>query len=634
LASIEIYIGETIGHLSEQAALQGVVRYLTAKNLSAVICANISLPGRQIDLVVALDRAVLVIEAKAYKAPIRGGMNGHWEVRLADGRWKQTSNSYLQAIAEKNALRDAMKAFQGTAPAYPDAVLLFVPSMPSESEISCDDSKVAIANLNQLGDLLGHLRVGSWSLDVWHRFAAHLRLKRVSSAETACSTELQDAAVRVQSHGDAMRRTYSPFVSEMLPVSCKIADTIVSSNLLFENAEPAPALLLSGASGCGKSLLTFKFALTALDRGFIPIVVAGKDFQGNLRDAANREATLLEAASAMALIDDASRLERRLLFVIDGYNECPPSERTRLTRSIAAAVKRYDANVVISSRIPLERPDLLPLYEWSVQEPSRDEKRAIAHKAASGAFAGQFEELLDTVTTGIEARMIGQLRGSLATAASRYKLFDAYVRHRLDADAQDGIRALSRVAGTMSDRITFSLTIQDFERLIDREKIGSEVSTQLFTKNLLERRGQRVSFNHEMFLNVFAAEAIVRRLDGDPAAIVAALRLPQNFEANTFIIGAIDDDTLRRQVLGEVTDWTIITACLAGQCGHDAQRWANDRCDQMLARIGKEIETVRFDISKDFYWDVKEQPDTIQSWTANDRAILAAIPRVLISAEI
>jgi len=134
-----------------------------------------------------------------------------------------------------------------------------------------------------------------------------------------------------------------------------------------------------------------------------------------------------------------------------------------------------------------------------------------------------------------------------------------------------------------------------------------------------------------MFLNVFAAEAILRRAGDDPEAVVAALRLPQHLEMKPFVLGAIDDNSLRRQVLPHVSDERVIQACLSGQCGLDAERWANERCDDVLARVGQEIESVRFDVSEEFMWHVQAQPETVQAWSAQDRAILAAIPHELVA---
>ena len=40
---------------------------------------------------------------------------------------------------------------------------------------------------------------------------------------------------------------------------------------------------------------------------------------------------------------------------------------------------------------------------------------------------------------------------------------------------------------------------------------------------------------------------------------------------------------------------------------------------------------MRFDVSEEFYWNVRAKPETLQKWTAQDRAVLAAIPHELVA---
>ena len=244
-----------------------------------------------------------------------------------------------------------------------------------------------------------------------------------------------------------------------------------------------------------------------------------------------------------------------------------------------------------------------------------------------------FSDLLNSVGSGLEARIIGQLGQQLPGGTSTYGLFDAYVRERLGSAASDGIRALSRIAGTMTDRICFSLSVRELDRLSDRESVSGALLQTLQAINILDRRGDRVSFSHEMFLNVFGAEAILRRSGDDPDAVVSALRLSQHLEMKSFVLGAIDDDCLRRQVLSSLSDACVVSACIAGSYGRDAKLWANQRCDDVLARVGKEIETVRFDVSKDTAWNVQAKPETLQEWTEQDRAVLAAISGELVTGQ-
>jgi hypothetical protein len=75
---------------------------------------------------------------------------------------------------------------------------------------------------------------------------------------------------------------------------------------------------------------------------------------------------------------------------------------------------------------------------YAVQVPDTKAKLAIARQAAGGVSAEPFAELLGTVGSGLEARMIGQLGHQLPPGTSKYGLFDAFVRERLGPVASDG----------------------------------------------------------------------------------------------------------------------------------------------------------------------------------------------------
>ncbi|AWJ93693.1 hypothetical protein Sp245p_28005 (plasmid) [Azospirillum baldaniorum] len=631
MASINIFIGAPIEHASERATLARAVEFLSAQDIPAVVLANVNLGGRQIDLVIGLNQGVLVVESKALSSAVRGSENGDWQVRLTSGRWKDIPNAYVQALDEKLALRDAMVAFAGIDTPYPDSALIFVPAIPAASEIPTGDFKVSVGGLDDLPDRIASVKRRGWSIDRWRTFATHHRFIAVPSIDAALSPKLLDAERLLTAYAEAFARTYGPPASAMIQLSCVCDGETLSSDTVREQAARNGNALLTGESGCGKSLLSYTIALAALGHGDVPIVIPAKDFEGNLRDVVNRQVALLNARSAAAVISAMRLLGRALVLVIDGYNECTPSERQRLTRSIAAAVWRYDATAVISSRIALERNDLLPARTYAVQVPDMRTKRAIAQQAAGRASVDAFSELLGSVGSGLEARMIGQLGQHLPAGMSKYGLFDAYVRERLGTAASDGIRVLSRIARMMTERISFSLSVRELDRLLDREGVSGVLLKALQSANILDTRVDRVSFSHEMFLNIFAAEAIIRRAGDDPDAVVAALRLPQHLEIKPFVLGAIDDDSFRRRVLSNLSDARVIRACLAGQCGPDAQLWANMRCDDVLARIDQEVETVRFELSEEFHWGVQAKPETLQNWTAQDRAVLAAIPHELVA---
>ena len=342
----------------------------------------------------------------------------------------------------------------------------------------------------------------------------------------------------------------------------------------------------------------------------------------------NREVGLLCDASAATVLGAARRLDRPLLFIVDGYNECAAPDQPSLTRALAALVRRYEANLLVTSQCPPARDDLLPLHPVEVPPASPETKTAIALNVTGGdALHNDLKHLLDTVETGLEARLIGEAGRQLGPGSSRYALFDAFARKRLDDMASDGIRLLSQVAGWLSERVAFSMSVRDLDRLTDLDREPRATAARLQTAGLLTQRGDRISFAHEMFFHAFAAESVVRRAAGRSAEVLTALASPQHADRKAFIIGAVDDDLLRDQVLEGLTDAQSIAACIAGECGRAAREWAEARCEAFWKRLRAEALGVSFRISDQGWMKVAFEEVTVTAWTALERAFLAVMPQ-------
>ena len=220
--------------------------------------------------------------------------------------------------------------------------------------------------------------------------------------------------------------------------------------------------------------MAYRIALDCLGRGCVPVFIFGKDFEGKLRDAVHREAVLLDMPSAEELVSACRRLGRPLVLLIDGYNECLESRRATFTRSVAVAARRYEANVVVTTQTTLEHPELLSLLEVAILPPTSETKRAIGLQA-SGEMTpnASLDSLYGSVTSGLEARLIGEVSRTIPPDASRYSLFDYYVRTRLGADASEGISVLARFAGLMSERISFSLAARSLSLMAAVALAGS-----------------------------------------------------------------------------------------------------------------------------------------------------------------
>ena len=542
---IEIYIGDSVRYASERAVLERVVHLLSAARQPAIILANVSIDGQQIDAVVATGSLALVVESKAFNRPVKGGENGPWQVRLASGQWKNFRNPYLQAREAALAVRDAMGAFNGSDAPYPGAAVVFVPALPSGSEAFPGDFKVSVTGLDGLEAPLRSTQRSAWPIERWRAFATHLRLTPVSSVAAACDRSLAEAEALVRQYSAAYEHTYADPVS-VVPFPCRTdEDSISSDDVVRRVAEGQAEFLVQGPSGCGKTLLAGQAGRAFAARGGVAVTLPIRDYAGSLKSLLDREVGLLIGQPATTLLGAARLANRPLLFVVDGYNECVPSEQPSLSRGLAALARRYQANLLVTSQCPVARSDLLPLHAITVAPAAPETKTAIALNVTGGdSLPEQLKPLLESVTTGLEARLIGEVGRDLGGGKSRYALFDLFARKRLAEAATDGIALLSRIAGWLSERIAFSLSNRDLDRLLDEHHMPSVLADRLHAAGLLTRRGDRVSFVHELFLDAFAAEHVLRHAAGDPKMVLHALAAPRNDGRKTLIVGAIDDGTL------------------------------------------------------------------------------------------
>lgn len=627
LGKVEIFVGDLVGHSSDQLVLTEVVSQLEHLDRQAVVIANLEI-GRQLDLVVALDNLTLVIEAKAYRTAIRGGENGlHWEAQTGSGRWKSIGNALQQTLAAKLALRDKMRAFHPDDLGYPEAALVFCPTIPPGSDIPAGDFKAAVCQLGDVGSLLARPSGLQWRLARWRAFAESLRLTRVNNVDAACHASLAEAERLIASCLSAFRETYSPLADALLPNSVSVSDgrTAISAAELFDRCLSGESILLRGPSGCGKSLSSCWISVGAADAGRVPLFLYAKDFDGRLGEVLGREATLLGAPSLRALLAACRRVSKPILVLLDGYNECAEPHRVQLTRGIAALCGRNDANVFATSQVSIERADLLPLVELALSAPTRETKLAIAAQQAGGELSPAARAWIDTVKSGLEARVLGDVSNRIAEPGNRMALFGTYVRARLGASAPAGIRTLIAIARLLAERISFSLSVRDLDRLLDRENLPADIVRHLESATLLTLRGDRASFGHEMFLDAFAAEAVVRDADGRPDAILAAIKSPIHTRRAPQLIGSINHVPLQQAVLARMEDADVIAGCAAGECGSYAQAWARERIDAILDRVAIEAEAIAFAIDETCYPAVRRTDPFNSRWTAQDRAVIGAL---------
>lgn len=626
---IALYVGAPIEHESERAVLVELIRLLGDCGKPATVLINVNLGNRQLDLVVGTDDLTLVLEAKASRAPLRGTVNGSWAALTRSGRWRTARNAYLQAVQAKNALRDAMREHQGVVTGYPNACVVFAPRLAAGSDIPADDFKVSFRGLDVLADQLGRQSQLCWTAEQWRAFAERHVLEKVADVAGASDRRMLEAEQTLGQYVGELTRTYAPVVAQFKPDTYRVdGQSLCALDLERLLLQERANLLIQGPSGCGKSLLSIWLASRLSTAGAIPIFVECCMFDGQLGVALDREAALLDVQSAGRLFAAARILSRPVAIIVDGYNECPAHARFRLTRALRAASAKYDVTIVVSSQVDLDRSDLLPLRQVSVSSPSQELKGSIASLDTTSAEV--LAPLLQVINTGIEASLIGQMGREVSPTTSRFALFDTFVRLRIGDAAGEGVNLLSAIAELLFQRATFSLSVREVDRILAKERIGAGVLARVRASGVLVARTDRISFVHEMYLNAFAAEAIVRERGLDVDAMLDALAMPRFAGLRTFIVGAIEDESLLAQLIGAIKDVSLLEACMSGECGSTAQQLVNHALGTTVARLQGEVGQVLFEVSPYQMWDVGPAPGSLTVWTEHERALLSVLPTAML----
>ena len=626
--TIDLYIGESIEWRSEQAVLRKIVSALQTMRTPARVFCNFHVKGRQIDFLVVTTKTTLVMEAKTFAGPVWGRQNGEWERRSARGR-RSLGNPYLQVLGAKNALRDAMRELTDERIGHPDACIVVEPRLPNGSDVDVNDHKVTLIDADQLMVCLNRASEIQWALSEWDALASHLALRKVPTVEAACSPKLLRAQDVVDRYTHAFHQLYAVEAATLLPDVYRLDGTpAVSSDYVDHVVTARRNTMVMGPSGCGKSLLAIHVAVAWQRDVGVCLFLAAKYFETGFKQLLDRDLGLLDTTSA-TLFDAVRRLGSPLLLIVDGYNEVSVTHRLELTRSLRAIALRYDATILVTGQENLERPDLLELAVLSVSEPSSDLKHQIACAASHDKTDEALTSLLACVSSGLEARLMGEVGGALGVHLTGPGLCEAYIRRKLGDGASQGIALLSRVSAELTRRLSFSLSMMELDRLASEVQLPADIYRKVSDSRILVRRGSRVSFWHELFLTAFAAEAAVRDAHGDAQLLLRAINDPRYDGSRRFIVAAIDDDQLLETVLNHVTHADLLIACSEGKCGRKAQLCLYRRLDGLWVKAMGEARHLQFEIVDAATPSVRLIDDSVHAWESSDFAALNALARKL-----
>ena len=617
LVASKIYIGEPIGYDSERKFVASTVRWLEKQQIPFVVLANLHLGGRQIDCVVATAHSVSVVEVKSSYLPVRGDVNGIWARFHTSGDWRPYTNAYQQALAAKNALRDAMMAAKPMGNFYPDGHVVFTSGFAEGSQVTPGDFKVAVTTLDRFLSSSKVKGAAPWSLNDWQAFAAKFALTPISVDEAIASPEHRNATELLKQYNAAFSAEYGRDASRWLP-----EDSEQRSSLLFA-ATTGAGCFVTGASGCGKTLIAKWVAAELANAGNPTFFFAAKDFMGSWADSIRREVALLSDQTPSALLRAISRVDRPVFLVLDGINELGAHGPNGL-RGIRALARRLGAKLIVTAQD--EKPSELDgLRTVTVNRPSIDLKCRIAQSGGAPLSATALE-VLKAVGSGIEAEIVGLIGGGLKTDATRLVLLDQYIRMRLGGHARAGSFGLRRLASSLHEQVAFSMSEAIFDEFMRAQGVRFEDCDALFTAGLLVRRAGRISFSHEMIQNACAAFDLARNAATDPVTFGFRLSTPILEAIAGDIVSAIEDSSACSAVLEGVTSPALLSAAVDGELGAIAGSIAGALLDKTAETCATEIRAARLVLVKENdVVRVEWAEDCRRDWTEAERARLSAI---------
>ena len=593
---IRLFIGERIEYASDREILVTVCDALNKGTQWAYIFANFNVRGRQVDVAIFSTSTTLVIEAKGYAQPVKGGVNGSW-TQVGPYGSRKLRNGYTQALDAKNALRDAMAGLFGPFPGYPNALLAIAPAIPSGSSLPPSDFKVSIGGQDAVEVALSATSGALLSEEQCEALAAHLGLERISGRDAAIHETVLASQRTLLRYESSFLEFHGPTGKRLEDDQYNLGDKLISASEVLEKALLSrSALLIRGPSGCGKSLLSARIASECLQAGVLPIHIQGKDFEGKLKKIIDAELGLL-GTSARDLLSASRQLGRRLVLFLDGYNECTEPLRTVLTRALHAFSLRYGAGIVLTSQGALARQELLSIEEIFVCPPQSALKSRLAKLSPEDENFTNCQALLEIARSGLVAELIGQAAASLPAGASKFLIFDTVARRRLGNSAAAGTRALCGFAEELISQTAFSLSAREFDRFCDATGVTDATRCVILESRLVSQRGDRISFSHEMYFSAFMAESSVRAARKDSERVLAVLRSPRFHDSKVLIIGAIEDDSTLRDVLDMNADQDILESCVRGECGDAARRIVKAKLEVLFAEMVAEPSDLHFQLN-------------------------------------
>ena len=360
----------------------------------------------------------------------------------------------------------------------------------------------------------------------------------------------------------------------------------------------AQSCLIEGPSGMGKSCLAQSIAAEIGGADRLVIEFNAGYFDGNLEESLDDSVGAHVASTLNQLLAYGDAFGKKLVLLIDGWNECKADRRRLLAQQIDKMVNRHGATLLITSQfLPKEITTTLEIFKLGTLE--RADKLAIA--CLDETSESKLSDLIDTIRSGIDAKIIGEIAGEIQGSCSRAELFDRFIRKRIgvvEPISTAVFDAMTLSAQAMHNDLSASLSVTHLHLLIAAlgntgSLIHSMERSGLFS---LDHHRRYASFTHEQYQHFFAAWAIARECR-TASDLVTALEVPRNMATRTFILGLyamVQSPSALGAIIKELAIADVLDDCISGQCGTDLQAAAEELVSSSFERVVPEISELVF----------------------------------------
>ncbi|MTH15888.1 SMEK domain-containing protein [Flavobacterium sp. LC2016-01] len=387
--------------------------------------------------------------------------------------------------------------------------------------------------------------------------------------------------------------------------------------------------IILGRSGCGKSLLAKAWALNNSDE-MVPLILQAKYFDTGLIRMIEDEVIKNGFNSASDFFEICNSAGKKIFLVLDGINECDSSKATVLLSQLADISNKQEMLFIITAQDHIADFESLEVDFLRMALPDIEIKAAIASKYSN--YSEKLMPVLANVSTAQEAKMVGEIGEFGADRISRFSLFELYVRKKLAAFETQAMFLLSLAADWMSREINFSISLRQLNIIMQENNISDLVLDRCLKEHILVRDFTKVSFEHEMILNFFTADAVIR-FSNEAEELISEFNAPRNDEKRLLIIGAVEEPVVRNSLLDSITDIALIQEIIKGEAGEYCSNWAEESIGRVIEKLRLDAEGIFFILTADEYFPIEATSVSEVNWTNSDKLFLQVLAFKLSEAE-